>query len=266
MIFECQEKCGWCCTHLGAPFPSLPSGTLWFNISSNRCFPTIFPFEREILVDLTIKKNLNINVPIGEFWVDKSRKLIIILDYLFANPTCPFYNPKKFSCPIYHKRPVICRMFPIVSFHSIPFKDPKVAVDVVNCPSAIRIFGKSKKVVCPKGLTFARIFGPYYWDAVYADMYMDSAKLYIDILARTKRLTLQPFKLKAVRKVLRSKEYEKMEFERFYESFEKRKFRDLVKSVYFDKLHQDNIETIQRGFEEAVIDENEINAWINEYW
>lgn len=207
---------------------------MWRNPFPPKEFPIIFSFERDVLRNLADENNLKINVPIGEFWVEKKKKTVIILGYLFANQICPFYSEKQFRCTIYNQRPAICRMFPIVSIVTDPDKGPQVKVDVVNCPSAKQIFRTSnEEVVCPKGSSFATIFGPYFIDARFTDVYTTSAVLYMYRLRKRKEISLQPFRLAKVKKVLKSKKYEKLTFEQFYEKNEKEKFRPFVKSLFF---------------------------------
>lgn len=264
MLFECQ-KCGWCCTHIGEPI-RLQTDHLWYNIKFGKTFPIILPFENVILSNLASKKGEKADFPIGEFWVDESRKCIILLDYIFPKEKCDFHDQQRSECAVYSGRSTICRMFPITSLRTIDVPEVKCSVNTANCPSAISLFGKSKdmhdKVECPSGQTFSSIFGLQLQDAAMMEVYLDSANFYMHNLAKAGKIRLQLFRPNRISRVLAK--YPKIKFEDLFKELEGKDFRSFLKPIFIDKVREDNDEAVRRGL--PGVDVNAVASWIEEHW
>jgi len=242
------------------------TGYLWYNVALGKTFPAILPFEKEALKVLATKKGKSVDFSIGEFWVDDSQKLAIILDYVLPQKTCTFYDDQHLECEIYDSRPTICRMFPITSLRAIDVPEVKCAIDVVNCPSTIEIFGKSKekhdKVVCPSGHTFSSIFGLQLQDAAMMDFYMDSANLFINSLRKLGQVGLKSFRPNRVSRILAR--YEKLDFELLFKDLEGKDFRSILKPLFLEKVRDNSTEANVKDF--TGVDVDVVSSWIGKYW
>lgn len=139
--FKCK-KCGFCCSNFG----------------KDKALP-FFEWEISKIKKEAEKRSIKLRIKPLNLMFDKKLGIYFFPQYGMLNEPCPFLKNNK--CSIYHKRPLVCKMFPVVK-NPLVIKQ-KADIDCFNfCPNYdIKLFLKenSEKNFKELNSIYNKIFG-----------------------------------------------------------------------------------------------------------